>query len=96
MDRVKAGARFFRERLGSGPTALVVAGGVAANGAIRNALNKTASDIGTRLAVPPPVLCTDNGAMIAAFGAGFAAAGAKPSDLGVGPKPGLDVGVSLL
>jgi N6-L-threonylcarbamoyladenine synthase len=69
MDRVKAGARFFRERLGSGPTALVVAGGVAANGAIRNALNKTASDIGTRLAVPPPVLCTDNGAMIAWAGA---------------------------
>ncbi|WP_029004045.1 tRNA (adenosine(37)-N6)-threonylcarbamoyltransferase complex transferase subunit TsaD [Azorhizobium doebereinerae] len=68
-DRVRAGARVFRERLGSGPTALVVAGGVAANGAIRDTLHKLAADLGTRLAVPPPVLCTDNGAMIAWAGA---------------------------
>lgn len=68
-DRVRAGARMFRERLGTGPTALVVAGGVAANGAIKVALQKLAAEMGTRLAVPPPILCTDNGAMIAWAGA---------------------------
>ncbi|MGU3497092.1 tRNA (adenosine(37)-N6)-threonylcarbamoyltransferase complex transferase subunit TsaD [Xanthobacteraceae bacterium A53D] len=69
IDRVKAGGRLFREKLGTGPTALVVAGGVAANGAIRTALQKLSLDAGTPLAVPPPLLCTDNGAMIAWAGA---------------------------
>ena len=68
-DRVRAGARHFRDLIGCGPTALVVAGGVGANAAIRESLLKTASEIGTRLAVPPPALCTDNGAMIAWAGA---------------------------
>ncbi|GGF64376.1 tRNA N6-adenosine threonylcarbamoyltransferase [Azorhizobium oxalatiphilum] len=69
IDRVRAGGRVFREKLGTAPTALVVAGGVAANGAIRTALQKLSIDAGTRLAVPPPQLCTDNGAMIAWAGA---------------------------
>ncbi len=63
-DRLRAGLRLFRERFG-GPTALVVAGGVAANEAIRRALARVASEHGTVLVAPPPVLCTDNGAMIA-------------------------------
>jgi len=44
---------------------LVVAGGVAANGAIRVALRALAADRDWRLAVPPLELCTDNAAMIA-------------------------------
>ncbi len=44
---------------------LVVAGGVAANGAIRTALAQVAAKHGLSLAVPPPKLCTDNGAMVA-------------------------------
>ncbi|MDJ0612597.1 MAG: tRNA (adenosine(37)-N6)-threonylcarbamoyltransferase complex transferase subunit TsaD [Rhizobiaceae bacterium] len=44
---------------------LVVAGGVAANGEIRNALEKTAETHGMRLIAPPLKLCTDNAAMIA-------------------------------
>jgi N6-L-threonylcarbamoyladenine synthase len=44
---------------------LVVAGGVAANGAIRGALDAVAQRHGLTLAVPPPALCTDNGAMVA-------------------------------
>jgi N6-L-threonylcarbamoyladenine synthase len=48
---------------------LVVAGGVAANEAIRAALRATASAAGFRLVAPPPRLCTDNGAMIAWAGA---------------------------
>jgi len=67
-DRVSAGLRLFRERYG-GPTALVAAGGVAANQAIRRALNRVAIAAGTVLIVPPPALCTDNGAMIAWAGA---------------------------
>ncbi len=45
--------------------ALVVAGGVAANSAIRAALEAAVADRGYRLVAPPPRLCTDNGAMIA-------------------------------
>ena len=47
------------------PKTLVVAGGVAKNSAIRNALEKLASDNGMFFAAPPMSLCTDNGAMIA-------------------------------
>ncbi len=64
MDRLHAGLRLFREQFG-GPTALVVAGGVAVNQSIRRALNRVAQDEGTVLVAPPPELCTDNGAMIA-------------------------------
>ena len=49
--------------------ALVVAGGVAANGAIRSALNALAERSGRAFAVPPGWLCTDNAAMIAWAGA---------------------------
>ena len=64
MDRMHAGLRLFREQFG-GPTALVVAGGVAVNQSIRRALNRVAQEHGTVLVAPPPELCTDNGAMIA-------------------------------
>jgi len=49
--------------------ALVVAGGVAANGAIRMALGELAAREDRRFSVPPPWLCTDNAAMIAWAGA---------------------------
>ncbi len=64
VDRTRAGLREFRKRFGL-PQALVVAGGVAANSVIRQALLRLASETGLRLALPPPALCTDNGAMIA-------------------------------
>lgn len=63
-DRLRSGLRLFRARFGE-PTALVAAGGVAANQAIRGALNRVAMETGTPLSVPPLKLCTDNGAMIA-------------------------------
>jgi N6-L-threonylcarbamoyladenine synthase len=43
----------------------VVAGGVAANGLIRETLQATCVDNGFTLAAPPPHLCTDNAAMVA-------------------------------
>ena len=52
---------------------LVVAGGVAANLVLRERMQKLAAQRGVELLIPPPVLCTDNAAMIAA--SGFWAAG---------------------
>jgi len=52
-----------------GATALVVAGGVAANLAIRGALGALAAARGLPFVAPPPWLCTDNAAMIAWAGA---------------------------
>lgn len=67
-DRLSVGVRLFRERFGA-PRALVAAGGVAANQAIRSALQDVAAKAETTLIIPPPALCTDNGAMIAWAGA---------------------------
>jgi N6-L-threonylcarbamoyladenine synthase len=68
VDRLRAGLRVFRSRYGA-PTALVAAGGVAANQAIRTVLQRLAADNGTNLVAPPPALCTDNAVMIAWAGA---------------------------
>jgi N6-L-threonylcarbamoyladenine synthase len=67
-DRLRSGLKMFSARYGL-PTALVAAGGVAANEAIRNVLHRVAFEVGTSLVVPPAELCTDNGAMIAWAGA---------------------------
>lgn len=56
-------------------TALVVAGGVAANGAIRQALTALASNHDLPFVAPPLWLCTDNGVMIAWAGLERFAAG---------------------
>ena len=47
------------------PTALAVAGGVAANLTIRSRLERVTTDVGTVFLAPPMWLCTDNAAMIA-------------------------------
>jgi N6-L-threonylcarbamoyladenine synthase len=67
-DRLRAGLKIFNENFQK-PTALVAAGGVAANEAIRKVLHRIAFETGTALVVPPVELCTDNGAMIAWAGA---------------------------
>ena len=46
-----------------------MAGGGAANQFLRQALYGVAADAGFTLTVPPPMLCTDNAAMIAWAGA---------------------------
>jgi N6-L-threonylcarbamoyladenine synthase len=84
LDRLRAGLRLFRARYGA-PTALVAAGGVAANQAIRKVLHRLAFEIGTVLVAPPLELCTDNGAMIAWAGAERLALGMSDS-LEVAPR----------
>ena len=64
VDRVRVALRGFGPVAGH-PTALVAAGGVAANGAIRRALAAQAGEVGLSFVAPPLPLCGDNGAMIA-------------------------------
>jgi N6-L-threonylcarbamoyladenine synthase len=85
LDRLRIGLQMFAARVGT-PTALVCAGGVAANQAIRKVLHRAAFEIGVSLVAPPPALCTDNGAMIAWAGAERLAAGLADS-LSFAPRP---------
>jgi N6-L-threonylcarbamoyladenine synthase len=85
IDRLRAGLRMFRESIGT-PTALVCAGGVAANQAIRKVLHRAAFEVGTSLVAPPPALCTDNGAMIAWAGAERLALGLTDT-MAAAPRP---------
>jgi N6-L-threonylcarbamoyladenine synthase len=72
-------------------TALVVAGGVAANQAIRVALESLALERGLRLVAPPLWLCTDNAAMIGWAGIErFAAGLIDPLDFEARPRWPLD------
>jgi N6-L-threonylcarbamoyladenine synthase len=48
---------------------VIVCGGVAANGRLRARMREAAAAEGLGVFIPPPVLCTDNAAMIAAAGA---------------------------
>ena len=79
--------RTRRALLGAGrATALVVAGGVAANGPIRAALRDLAHRNDLRFVAPPLWLCTDNAAMIAWAGAERFAAG-RLDDLDAPARP---------
>lgn len=63
-DRTAKAAAQFRTQWPKG-TDLVVAGGVAANAALRTRLDDLAQTMRLSLKVPPAALCTDNGVMIA-------------------------------
>jgi len=63
-DRSAHALAAFRARYPAG-NSFVVAGGVAANAALRRRLEAVAESHGFRFLAPPQRLCTDNGAMIA-------------------------------
>ena len=78
-------------------SALVVAGGVAANGAVRAALAELAAAHGIGFVAPPGWLCTDNAAMIAWAGAErFAAGMTDPLDTPARPRWPLDPDAELV
>ena len=64
VERTGRAAGIFRQDWPLGRQ-LVVAGGVAANAVLRDALDGLATQSGLELVVPPAKLCTDNGVMIA-------------------------------
>jgi N6-L-threonylcarbamoyladenine synthase len=72
-----------------GVRTLVVGGGVAANSRLRAMLEVRAADLDVR--IPPPRLCTDNGAMVAALGALLVERGCPPSTPGIGADSSLAV-----
>jgi N6-L-threonylcarbamoyladenine synthase len=65
-DRARAAMAMFREDFPSTEEpGFVLAGGVASNAAIRDALTALGAREGFRTKIPPPRLCTDNAAMVA-------------------------------
>lgn len=66
--------------------AIAVAGGVAANGAIRAALTEVAEAHNVRFVAPPLALCTDNAAMIAHAGLELFAQGHR-DDMSLSARP---------
>jgi N6-L-threonylcarbamoyladenine synthase len=76
MDRVHKAMALHEKDAGNGAARnLVVAGGVAANAALRARLDAMCRETGYALYVPPVNLCTDNAAMVAWAGAEHLARG---------------------
>ncbi len=73
---------------------LVLAGGVACNSRLRERLTKALEERGKKLYVPSPILCTDNGAMIAEAAYHKAREG-KFSTLSLDVFPGLNIETGL-
>jgi N6-L-threonylcarbamoyladenine synthase len=75
-DRTRVAVALYRDRFGeNAQAALVVAGGVAANHALKEALERLCQAERFDLYVPPLELCTDNAAMVAWAGAEHLAIG---------------------
>ncbi len=70
---------------------LILGGGVAANGRLRHFVLERAAKAGVEVRIPPPSLCTDNGAMVAALGAEVVRRGIAPSPLDLPVDSGLPV-----
>jgi N6-L-threonylcarbamoyladenine synthase len=67
----------------TGIDSLVIAGGVAANSRLRVVATERCAAAGIELRTPPPALCTDNGAMVAALGSLAISSSRPASALGI-------------
>ena len=65
----------------TGIDSLIIAGGVAANSRLRTLADVRCKKAGVRLRIPAPILCTDNGAMVAGLGSLMVMAGLAPTPI---------------
>jgi N6-L-threonylcarbamoyladenine synthase len=70
---------------------IAIAGGVAANSGLRNALSETAMELGWKIFIPEFQYCTDNAAMIA-IAAHFKFLEGRFCNMDVAPVPNLGIG----
>jgi N6-L-threonylcarbamoyladenine synthase len=84
-------AKAVRAAKESGVGYLLIGGGVAANSRLRALAQERCDAAGLRLRVPPPRLCTDNGAMVAALGAQLVQSGAAASALDLAADSALPI-----
>lgn len=68
---------------------VALAGGVGANGGLRERLSSQGAKAGLRILLPPRALCTDNAAMIGVAAYEEIACGAQPADLTLDADPEL-------
>ena len=75
----------------TGIETLVIAGGVAANSRLRELAEQRCEKAGVKLRIPSPLLCTDNGAMVAALGSLMSSAGRAASAIDLAASSSLSV-----
>ena len=75
----------------TGIETLVIAGGVAANSRLRELAEERCEKAGVKLRIPSPLLCTDNGAMVAALGSLMSSAGRAASAIDLAASSSLSV-----
>lgn len=85
VEKTRRALSTYVAEAGGAPT-LAVAGGVAANQAIRAGLETISAQFDTRFVAPPLALCTDNAAMIAYAGAELFDAG-RHDDMTLAARP---------
>jgi N6-L-threonylcarbamoyladenine synthase len=75
----------------TGIESLVIAGGVASNSRLRELAQQRCQVAGIELRIPSPLLCTDNGAMVAALGSLMSSAGRAASAIDLSASSSLAV-----
>ena len=85
-NKTKKAIALFSKITSENKLSFSLAGGVAANKTIREALKALCEDLNVRFSAPPLDLCTDNGLMIAYAGAQIYLGG-KADNMGLSPRP---------